>query len=140
MCQEGVGAGIFRHARVFSSAFTKGALAEELRLLSSSGRAHIGSLTLVLLLNLALDTLFVALDLSLNVVCLLLKFVFLELQQRLFLGSIEKLLLHLLNLVFDLLMARFDLFNALVDFNFLAINTILVSLMIVALFSQLLPS
>ena len=93
----------------------------------------------MLLLNLALDTLFVALDLSLNVVRFLLKFVFLELQQRLFLGSIEKLLLHLFDLVLDLLMARFDLFNALVDFNFLAINTILVSLMIIALFSQLLP-
>ena len=109
-------------------------------MLSSSGRAHIGSLTLVLLLNLTLDTLFVALDLSLNVVRLLLKFVFLELKKCLFFGSIEKLLLHLFNLVFDLLMARFDLFNALVDFNFLAINTILVSLMIVTLFSQLLPS
>ena len=79
MCKEGVGAGIFRHARILRSSFAKGALAEELRLLSGSSWAHIGSLTLVLLLNLTLDFLFVALDLSLNSVRLLLKFVFLEL-------------------------------------------------------------
>ena len=79
MCKEGVGPGIFRHARILRSTLSKGALAEELRLLSGSSWAHIGSLTLVLLLDLALDFLFVALDLSLNSVRLLLKFVFLEL-------------------------------------------------------------
>ena len=75
--EEGIWTGVFWHARVLCGALAQRALAEELRLILSSARAHVGSLALVLSFDLFLDFIFACLDGGLVRKCFLLELVLL---------------------------------------------------------------
>lgn len=93
----------------------------------------------MLRLNLALHFTLLLLDLALECECLLLKLILLELEKGLLLGGLQKLFLDLLDLVLDVLLVNLDILDVLVDFLLLTIDTILMGLMVITLFSQLLP-
>ena len=90
-------------------------------------------------IDLLLDFLLVRLYLSLNLGNSLGGFVLFKFEQRLLLDSIEMLPLNLFNLLFIVFMKVLHLLNVLRNVYFLPIDSILMSLVEISLFSQLLP-
>lgn len=78
--QERIGSGVLWPARVLGKTLAKGALSEELRLVSLTRGVHGRTLALMLSLDRLLDLLFVALDISLDGVSLFLELVLLKFQ------------------------------------------------------------
>jgi len=93
----------------------------------------------VLSLNFFLNSFFIGLDRILDFFCLLLKFVFLELEKSLLLSCVEKLLFDLFNFFFDLFVTRFDIFYCLIDLNFFLVNAGLMGFVVIAFFPELFP-
>jgi hypothetical protein len=89
--------------------------------------------------DLLLDFLLVRLYLSLNLGNSLGGFVLFKFEQRLLLDGVEMLPLNLFNLLFIVFMKVLHLLNVLRNVYFLPIDSILMSLVEISLFSQLLP-
>ena len=88
----------------------------------------------MLCIDFLLHLILVCFDASLQGVGLLLQLVLLKLEQCLFLRCVKQLLLDFFNPVLKLLMASLYLLDTLVDLNLFTIDSVLVSLVIVALF------
>lgn len=88
----------------------------------------------MLCIDFLLHLILVCFDASLQSVGLLLQLVLLKLEQRFFLRCVKQLLLDFFDPVLKLLMASLYLLDTLVDLNLFTIDSVLVSLVIVALF------
>ena len=132
MSQKWIRLSVLRHSRVPGDTLFESALCKQSWLICCSITIHL--LALVLSLNFFLNPLFIGLDCIFDFFCLLLKFVFLELEKGLLLSCVEKLLFDILNFFFDLFVTRFDIFYCLVDLNFFLVNAGLMGFMVITFF------
>lgn len=93
----------------------------------------------MLSLNFCLNGLLICLDCTGQLIRFLVKLILLKLAQSFFLLHVEKLLLHINNLLLSLALDCDDLLDVGSNCDLLIIDTVLVCLVVVTLFSQLLP-
>ena len=93
----------------------------------------------MLSLNFCLNGLLIRLDCTGQLIRFLVKLILLKLAQCFLLLYVEKLLLHINNLLLSLTLDSNDLLDVGGNCDLLIIDTVLVCLVVVTLFSQLLP-
>ena len=94
---------------------------------------------LVRLVDLALDFLFLTLDFTLQIESLTSKFVFLQFDEGLLLDCGQQFLLHFVNALSEFLVLILDCLDVVRNYNFLAIDAVLVLLVEVTFLAKLLP-